>query len=126
MSGNGSKAINQSAGSRRLAVISSLFAIAFIIALTLSLRDKGSAERSREAQIALSRLEVRVQEVHSLEWLAIAAREITPEVEARLRASKRELLTTTSGLRLQTQEALVDQFGPAASILSRRRIVSYN
>jgi diguanylate cyclase (GGDEF)-like protein/PAS domain S-box-containing protein len=115
MSGSGSKAINQSAGSRRLAVISSLFAIAFIIALTLSLRDKGSAERSREAQIALSRLEVRVQEVHSLEWLAIAAREITPEVEARLRASKRELLTTTSGLRLQTQEALVDQFGPAAS-----------
>jgi diguanylate cyclase (GGDEF)-like protein/PAS domain S-box-containing protein len=115
MSASGSKAINQSAGSRRLAVISSLFAIAFIIALTLSLRDKGSAERSREAQIALSRLEVRVQEVHSLEWLATAAREITPEVEARLRASKRELLTTTSGLRLQTQEALVDQFGPAAS-----------
>ena len=115
MSGNGSKAINQSAGSRRLAVISSLFAIAFIIALTLSLRDKGSAERSREAQIALSRLEVRVQEVHSLEWLATAAREITPEVEARLRASKRELLTTASGSRLQTRETLVAQFGPAAS-----------
>jgi PAS domain-containing protein len=29
--------------------------------------------------------------------------------------SKRELLTATSGLRLQTQGALVDQFGPAAS-----------
>jgi hypothetical protein len=78
MSGSGSKAIHPSAGSSGLAVISSLFAIAFFIALTLSIRDKGSAERSREAQIALSRLEVRVQEVHSLEWLATAAREITP------------------------------------------------
>jgi hypothetical protein len=31
------------------------------------------------------------------------------------RASKRELLATTSGVRLHTQETLVDQFGPAAS-----------
>jgi PAS domain S-box-containing protein len=99
--------------SRRLAVAFSLFAIAISIVLTLSIRDKRSADRGREAQAALSRIEVQVQEVHSLEWLATAAQEITPEAETRLSSSKGGLLTTASSLQLQAQESLTEQFGPA-------------
>jgi diguanylate cyclase (GGDEF)-like protein/PAS domain S-box-containing protein len=104
---------DQAAISRRLAAVFSLFAIAIYIALTLSIRDKHSADTGRESQVALSRIEVQVQEVHSLQWLATAAQEMTPEIETQLRSTKAGLLTTTSNLRLQAQRGLVEQFGPA-------------
>ena len=96
---------------RGLVLCLSFFAFAIILSLSLWIRDKDSADRSREAQIALGRIELEAQAVHSLEWLATAAREITPEAEARLQFSKRELLVTTLGLRLQGREALPDQLG---------------
>jgi diguanylate cyclase (GGDEF)-like protein/PAS domain S-box-containing protein len=75
--------------------------IGILLALTLSVRDKGAVERCRKAQVALSRIEVQVQEIHSLEWLAIAAQEITPEAEAELQSSRAKLLVESSRLRLQ-------------------------
>jgi diguanylate cyclase (GGDEF)-like protein/PAS domain S-box-containing protein len=88
----------------------SLFAIAVILSLTLSIRDKDFADRSREAQIALSRIELLVQDIHNLEWLATASREMTPEAEARLQSSKRNLLIANASLRLQSREAVPGQF----------------
>jgi len=89
--------------------------IAWLIALTLSIRSRDAAQRAREAQSVLSRIEVQVQEMHSLEWLAIASQEITPEGEAELRSSRRKLLITTASLRQQTQEVTGDPIGPAVS-----------
>jgi diguanylate cyclase (GGDEF)-like protein/PAS domain S-box-containing protein len=77
--------------------------IGIFLALVLSIRDKDAVERYRKAQFDLSQIEVQVQETHSLEWLAIAAQEITPEAEAQLRSSRAKLLVASSSLRLQTQ-----------------------
>ena len=110
---------DQAAISRRLAAAFSLLAIAIYMALTLSIRDKHSSDTGRESQVALSRIEVQVQEVHSLQWLATAAQEITPEIETQLSSSRAGLLTTTSNLRLQAQGGLVEQFGPAVGSFIR-------
>jgi diguanylate cyclase (GGDEF)-like protein/PAS domain S-box-containing protein len=99
--------------SRTLAAAFSLLAIAGAIALVLSIRDKRTSDMGREVQIALSQIEVQVQEVHSLEWLATAAQEITPEVETQLSSSKSGLLTTTSSLRRKRQGTLAEQLDPA-------------
>src|ERR1700722_7022570 len=98
--------------SQALTATLSILAIAVLISLGVSVRDKASADRSRETQGALSRIEIQVQDVHILAWLAIAAQEITPEGEAQFLSSTRELLTGTSRLRLQTHGEPHDQFDP--------------
>jgi diguanylate cyclase (GGDEF)-like protein/PAS domain S-box-containing protein len=99
--------------------LGSLFAIAIATTLTLSIRDKFSANQTRETQIALSRVEIRIQEVRALEWLAIAAREITPESESRLEVAKHELASTNKLMRLRNQDKLVEQLDPAITNFTR-------
>jgi diguanylate cyclase (GGDEF)-like protein/PAS domain S-box-containing protein len=77
--------------------------VGILLSLALAIRDKGAVEKCRKAQVALNRIEVQVQETHSLEWLAIAAQEVTPEAEAQLWSSRAKLLVESSSLRLQTQ-----------------------
>ncbi len=92
-----------------------LFTIAIAAASGLSIRDEFSADRIRETQTTLNRLEIRVQEVRALDWLAIAAREITPESESRLSAAKHELSSTNQLVRLQSHDTLVEQFDSATN-----------
>jgi len=103
-----STAIEKPVLSRRIPaiVLGSLFAIAVATALTLSIRDKSSADQIRETQATLSRLEIRMQEIRALEWLAIAAREITPESEARLEGAKHDLVSTSNLFREKNQDFL--------------------
>src|SRR5580704_3748654 len=103
---------DQQTSSRGLVLTLSFLAIALFIGLALSVRDKDSASRGREVQRSLSRIEVRVQELHSLAWLAIATQEITPAGEAQFLSSKIELLRDSSSLRLQTKGEPREQFGP--------------
>jgi diguanylate cyclase (GGDEF)-like protein/PAS domain S-box-containing protein len=103
---------DQSTSSHRLALLSSFLVIALFIALMLSVRDQASADSGRETQGALSRIEIQVQELHGLAWLAIAAQEITPTGEARFLSSKNQLLIETSSLHLQTQGEPHNQFSP--------------
>jgi hypothetical protein len=98
--------------SHGLVLTLSFLAIALFIGLALSMRDKDSADRGREAQGALSRIEVQVRELHSLAWLAIATQEITPAGQAQFLSSKSELLRDSSGLRLQPNGEPREQFGP--------------
>src|SRR3984957_19778010 len=103
---------DRSTSSHGLVLTLLLLAIALFICLALSVRDKDSADRGREAQSALSRIEVQVRELHSLAWLAIATQEITPAGEAQFLSSKTELLRDSSSLRLQTKGGPREQFGP--------------
>src|SRR6202453_1205300 len=102
----------QPTSSHGLVLTLSLFAIALFIGLALSVRDKDFADRGREAQGALSRIEVQVEELHSLAWLAIATQEITSAGEAQFLSSKTELLRDCSSLQLQTKGEPREQFGP--------------
>src|ERR1700693_3095139 len=103
---------DRSTSSHGLVLTLLLLAIALSIGLALSVRDKDSADRGREAPGALSRIAVPVRELHSLAWLAIATREITPAGEAQFLSSKTELLRDSSSLRLQTKGGPREQFGP--------------
>ena len=98
--------------SQGLVLTLSFLAIALFIGLALSVRDKDSADRGREAQGALSRIEVQERELHSLAWLAIATQEITSAGEAQFLSSKAELLRDSSSLQLQTKGEPSEQFGP--------------
>jgi diguanylate cyclase (GGDEF)-like protein/PAS domain S-box-containing protein len=103
---------DQPTASHGLVLTLSFLAIVLFIGLALSVRDKDSADRSRKAQGALSRIEVQVQELHSLAWLAIATQEITPAGEAQFLSSKTELLRVSSSLQLQSKGEPREQFGP--------------
>jgi hypothetical protein len=98
--------------SHGLVLTLSFLSIVLFIGLALSVRDKDSADRSREAQGALSRIEVQVRELHGLAWLAIATQEITPAGEAQFQSSKTELLRDSSSLQLQIKGEPREQFGP--------------
>src|ERR1700733_8705821 len=103
---------DQPTSSHGLVLTLSFLAIALFIGLALSVRDKDFADRGREAQGALSRIEVQVEELHSLAWLAIATQEITSAGEAQFLSSKTELLRESSSLQLQTKGEPREQFGP--------------
>src|ERR1700729_3222626 len=94
---------DQQTSSHGLVLTLSFLAIALFIGLALSVRDKDSASRGREVQRALSRIEVRVQEPHSLAWLAIATQEITPAGEAQFLSSKTGVLKESPHLHPQTK-----------------------
>src|ERR1700687_2564079 len=114
MSDDQSQTRGRSARSRGATIVlGSLFAIAIATTLTLSIRDKFSADRTRETQMVFSRVEIRMQEVRALAWLAIAAREITPESESRLEAAKHELTSTNRRISLRNQDKLVEKPHPA-------------
>ena len=115
---------DQPTSSHGLVLTLSFLAIALFIGLALSVRDKDSADRGREAQGALSRIEVQVQELHSLAWLAIATQEISPAGEAQFLSSKSELLRESSSLQLQTNGEPREQFGPTIQSFSRPPIGS--
>src|SRR6202046_1352125 len=103
---------HQPTSSHALVLTLSFLAIALFTSLALSVRDKDSADRGREAQGGLSRIEVQVRELHSLAWLAIATQEITPAGEAQFLSSKTELLRDSSSLQLQSKGESREQFGP--------------
>jgi PAS domain S-box-containing protein len=108
---------DQPTSSHGLVLTLSFLAIAIFIGLALSVRDKDSADKGRKAQSALSRLEVQVEELHSLAWLAIATQEITPAGEAQFLSSRTELLRDSSNLQLQTKGDPRELFGPTIKSL---------
>src|SRR3984957_20848224 len=103
---------DRSTSSHGLVLTLLLLAIALSIGLALSVRDKDSADRGREAQGALSRIEVQVRELHSLAWIAIATQEISPAGEAQFLSSKTGVLRDSASLQLQTKGESREQFGP--------------
>src|ERR1700683_1821806 len=103
---------DQPTSSHGLVLTLSFLAIALFIGLALSFRDRDSADRGREAQGTLSRLEIQVEELHSLPVVSIATQEITPAGEAQFLSSKTELLRDCSSLQLQTKGEPREQFGP--------------
>jgi diguanylate cyclase (GGDEF)-like protein/PAS domain S-box-containing protein len=76
--------------------------IAIITALTLFYLHSNSADQNRETEAALSRIETRAQEIHTLGWLVTTTQEVSPEAEQQVQAAKRDLSQTAAALRPET------------------------
>jgi len=85
-------------GPRILIFIISVTFLSSLTAAVLSIRDKNLADRGITVQLVLSKIEVLVQELRGLGWLATAVREVTPDSEDRFRVKERELEITRTEL----------------------------